>query len=456
MYYPAWLQSLDELRFARVLPTGMFDDWWMPAGYAFFVRGLRAVIPELWLPIAIQHLIGLGVGTILFLTMRRLGAKPLLACIPAGFVFLSGDQIWTEHQLMAENFVTAFLAAGFGCSVRGLVPRVDLRWLAAGSALLMCAGLSRNVALVALPVLILCTAFWVKGGYAISFRALAVALAPAVLVLGLYVGAFEISGGKYLGIANMSGWNLYARVAPFADCSRFNPPPETRPLCEATPPSERDGSLGYQWDPNSHGRQVYEIGPQTSAVVGQFAREVIVHEPLSYVKQVVIEAARYLDPTIESSHPFSGVAPGFQSFGLNDPVTRETIERELGKAYDDAHVHVTGKQVLATYQELFRIGGLIIAALVLLTIVGMCVAKGAPRLGIFLFGGTALLLYLVPVMTLSYEYRYGVQPQVFLVVSGTLGLATLLRKRYPGWLDETAGGAAGQGEWHAPRSFTSA
>lgn len=428
MYSPAWLQSLDELRFARVLPPGMFEDRWMPAGYPFFVRGLRALVPELWVPIAIQHLIGLGVGTVLFLTMRRLGAKAWLACVPAGFIFLSGDQIWTEHQLMAENFVTAFLVVGLGCAVRGLVPRLDLRWLAAGSAFLMCAGLSRNVALAGLPVLILCTLFWVRGGYPVALRALAAAVLPAALVFLVYLGVFEAGGGLYLGLTDMSGWNLYARVAPIADCTRFTPSAKTKVLCETTPLAERDGSLGYQWDPASRGRQVFEIGTENDATVGQFAREVIVHQPLSYLQRVATEAARYIDSSIESSHPFSGVAPRYQSFGLVDPGDRETIERELGTAYDDAHVHVIGRGVLAGYQEATRIPGAIVGLLVALTLAGMFLATGAARLGAFLFGGTALLLYLVPVLVLSYEFRYGLQAQPFIVVSATLGAAALLSR----------------------------
>jgi hypothetical protein len=146
---------------------------------------------------------------------------------------------------------------------------------------------------------------------------------------------------------------------------------------------------------------------------------------------VATEALRYVDSSLESSHPFSGVSPHYQSFGLVDPVDRETIERELGKVYDDAHAHVVGRDVLATYQEGTRIPGVIVGLLVILTFVGMFLATGPARLGIFLFGGTALLLYLVPVMTLSYEFRYGVQPQPFLVVAATLGCAALLQKWRP-------------------------
>jgi hypothetical protein len=436
MYFPAWMQANDTVRFARIVPSGMFDDYWMPAGYAFFVRGLRAITPELWVTIAVQHLIGLALGAILFLTLRRLGTKAWFACIPAGFAFLSGDLIWTEHQLMAENFVTAFLVAGLGCAVRGLVPRVDWRWLAAASALLMYAALSRNVALVALPVFLLCVGLWVNGSAVTRLRFLAIAIIPAAVVFGLYFTAFKVSDGKYLGIADMSGWNLYSRVAPFADCTQFDPPAGTAKLCETTATSERDGSLGYSWDPNTRGQSVFKIEPSTDPVVGKFAKAVILHQPFAYLRQVGVEALRYLDPTIDDSRPYSGIPASIQSFGLNDPATRESIEAPMATVYNGTHVRVIGRQFLATYQNLFDIGGLVVGALALFTLIGAVLARGSIRLGIFLFGGTAFLLYLAPVATLSYEFRYAVQPQVFLVVSGTLGCATLLSKWGLRFLDD--------------------
>jgi hypothetical protein len=431
MYFPSWMQSLDSIRYARVDPTSIFGDYWAPAGYALFAQAVREIVPALWVSIAIQHAIGVLVGVVLYLAMRRLGAKPWLACIPAAVAFLSGDHIWIEHQIMSESFVTALIAAGLGCTVRGLVPKVDLRWLGAGSALLMAAGLSRNVALVAVPIMALCVAFWVRGSLATRARALLAAVVPALVVFGVYVAAFELAHGQYLGLANMSGWNLYARVAPFADCSRFTPPAGTRRLCESTPTSQREGSLGYEWDENTVGRRDYPLDPTTSPLLGEFAQQVILHQPLSYLKAVATDAARYIDPDIGPNRPFSGLPAEIQSFGLIDPATRALIVETMAKVYTGTSVHVHGRQVLATYQSLFGVGGLLLAALVAFTLLGMVLARGAVRLGVYLFGLTGLAMYLVPVAILSYEFRYAIPPQTFIVVSGTLGIAAVLARRWP-------------------------
>lgn len=432
MYSPAWMQALDEVRFARISPTGIFSDYWSPAGYAIFARGMRAVFPQLWVTVAVQHVIGLGLGICLYLAMRRLGAKPWLACVPAAVAFLSGDQVWIEHQVVAETFMTTLIAAGLASAVRGLVPVVDLRWLGVASALLMYAGLSRQVGLVALPVFVLCVALWVRGDHVTRLRAVAASLLPALLVFGLYFAAFEISGGKYLGISDMSGWNLYARVAPFADCHRFTPPAGTRRLCESTVESERDASLGYSWDPSTRGRQMYPLGPATDAVMGSFARAVILNQPLSYLRAVATDAARFIDPSIGPNRPYAGLNHEIQSFGHSDPEIQNTIEELMSEGYGGAHVTVHGRGILRTYQDVFRVSGLMVAALVVLTLIGAVIAKGWIRLGVFLFGLTGLLLYLVPAATLSYEVRYGIPPLYFITASGTLGLAALVGRRMPG------------------------
>ena len=52
-------------------------------------------------------------------------------------------------------------------------------------------------------------------------------------------------------------------------------------------------------------------------------------------------------------------------------------------------------------------------------------ASGPLRLGVFLFGLSAFALYLVPVVTISYDFRYGIPPETFIVVAGVLGAVSL-------------------------------
>ncbi len=428
MYWPAWLQSVDSPRFARIDPQAIFGDYWMPAAYAVFAKSLRDLIPALGVTIVIQHLIGLAIGVALYLAVRRLGAVKWVACVPAGVAFLSGDHVWLEHQIMADPFMTALVAFGLACVVRGLVPELDRRWLGAGSALLMAAALTRSVALPLVPVLGLITAIWVGGGARMRAGAVLVAVLPALAVFGLYVGAFELEHGQYLGLGDMGGWNLYSRVAPFADCSDFTPPAGTSQLCEHTPPAQRVGSLGYEWDSGSFGRRQLPLGAQTSATMERFAVQVILHQPGSYVNTVLTDLARFVDPSVGPQRAYSGQPRELLSFGLRDPATLKLVQAELSKGYTGLKLHVVGRQILTSYQNLFRVGGLVLALLVALTFIGMFLARGPARLGVFLFGSAGLVLYAVPVLTLSYDFRYGIPPETFVVVSGTLGGAALIAR----------------------------
>ena len=114
LYYPAVMLSFDSPRYARVSPQEFFGDFWMPAGYPLLLHLLHGVTRQLWFSIAIQHLLGLATGVILYLTMSRLGLKRWIACLPAAVVFLSGDQLYLEHQLMADSFFIFLAIAALG------------------------------------------------------------------------------------------------------------------------------------------------------------------------------------------------------------------------------------------------------------------------------------------------------------------------------------------------------
>jgi hypothetical protein len=53
-------------------------------------------------------------------------------------------------------------------------------------------------------------------------------------LLGSYFVAEQHAVGK-TGLSRNGIWNVYGRVAPFADCRKFTPPPGTEALCETTP-----------------------------------------------------------------------------------------------------------------------------------------------------------------------------------------------------------------------------
>jgi hypothetical protein len=426
-YFPAIMMSYDSPRYARIKPMPMFGDFWMPAGYPMLLRLLHAISHQLWFTIAVQHVLGLSVGLMIFLAMRRLGVKPWVACVPAAVAFLSGDHLYLEHIVMADCFLIFLTAAGLAAAVRGLVPALDLRWISIGSALLATAALTRSIGIVLLPILVACTAAWVRKLAGQRAPAIAVAFLPGLGVFGLYLGAFKITHGQYLGLCDMRGWNLYSRIAPFADCQKFDPPEGTKILCEQRAPARRPGPFGYVWDLSSVARVSFELGPESGRKLGAFARQAILHQPWDYLRAVLTDLAKYVDPSV-NPRPYAGQAPSTVSFGWRDKTAEQQVVRAMSRGYRGIAVHVRGQRILGYYQRIFRVSGQSICILALFTVVGMVRARGALRLGVFLFGLSAFALYLVPVMTVSYDHRYGIPPETFVVVSGVLGAASFSRR----------------------------
>ena len=426
-YFPALMLSYDSPRYARIDSMPMFGDFWMPAGYPMLLKLLHAISHQLWFTIAVQHLMGVTMGLAAFLAVCRLGVTRWVAALPAGVIFLSGDQLYQEHILMADWLLGFLTVAGLAAAVHGLVPELNWRWLSAGSAFLVAAALTRSVGVVLLPILVICTAVWGRRLSGQRTLAIAAAVLPGLGVFGLYFAAFKVSNGQYLGLSDMRGWNLYSRIAPFADCRKFDPPEETKILCEERAPADRPGPFGYVWDLNSTPRARFELGPETSRKMGIFAKRAIVHQPWEYLQAVLIDVAKYIDPTI-NPRPYAGQPPTILSFGWRDAGAEGLVVRALSRGYRGTTVRLHGQQILAHYQNIFRLSGLSLCVLALCTILGMFVARGSCQLGVFLFGLSAFALYLLPVATVSYDYRYGIPPGMCLVVSGVLGAASIWRR----------------------------
>lgn len=428
LYFPAVMIFVDSPRYARINSWPLFGDFWMPAGYPMLLQVLHAISNQLWVTIAFQHLLGASTGVFVFLALRRLGVAQWIACIPAAVPLLCGDQLFLEHTVMSDFLFTVLAIAGVCVALRGLVPQLHFGWLAAGSALLGAAGLTRNVGFALVLVLGVCSAVWFKSSLRRSGMAFATATLPAVLVFGCYWSAYKLAHGRYLGLNDMRGWNLYARAAPFADCSKFTAPAGTEILCEQRPRSERPGPFGYVWDLKSTPRQKFVLGPETGKKLEVFAWRAILHQPLDYVQAVLIDLAKFIDPAIAARQRYGGTPRDVLSFGYRGNSEKLVVDA-MAKGYRGVKVRLRGQSLLLFYQNTLRIDGLIISALLFFSVYGVFKARGPICLGIWLFGLSALALYATPVIVMSYDFRYGIPPQGLLAASGVLGIVALARRK---------------------------
>jgi hypothetical protein len=401
-YSPSVLQWVDGIRYARI-GEGFFDEYWWPAGYPAFLLAARSVTN--WLPftIALQHALGLGAAGLLYATVRRLGAPVGVALVPAGIAALSGDFVYLEHIVMAEQLFTFMLVAGLYCAVRGLVAD-DRRWLAAAAVVLTLAGLVRTTGLVLPFVLAAVVLFDRRPGRRGALASAGRVAAVAVVLVAGYMGV--ASTGRYAGLFDMGGWHLYARIAPTADCRTFTPPRGTRFLCETTPVAERPGSFWYEWEAASPARKHFTF-PDGNAELGRFARAYITAHPLSYAKIVVKDSLRSIEPSLGRDRIESGIPGDVLVFGFRLGTTEQTVGRALEHKYRGVlPVRAGGAEVLDSYQRATRIAGLERLVLIALALLGMWAARGVVRRAIVLLTLSAAAVVVLPAVTLSYDIRY--------------------------------------------------
>jgi hypothetical protein len=430
LYRPAVLQWADAIRYLRISPPGFFGDPYSPAGYPAFLRAIYFFDSNLIVTIAIQHLVGLIGGTFIYLMVRRVSGVSWLGLLPAGIVFLSGDYIFLEHILMSETLFMALVFISMYCALRALDDPHPRRWLAFSSVVVMGSALVRPITLE-LPLVVGVWAFIVLGGTMRQRigRALA-AVVPAAVVLAAYL-LVASSIGPYTGIDEMGGWDLYSRVAPFANCEKFTPPPGTRMLCESTPPATRYGPFYYSWVTTSPGRRAFPLSPSGGKKPGEFARAAIEGQPFAYLKAVVKDMVRYVDPSVGTERLYSGIPYALYQFGYSTPgIQPSEVKLIEGKGYSGVSpVYAGGVQELQAYQTIFHIDGLPILIMAILSVIGIVLERGRRRAAIILLSVCSFLMFLLPVMTLSYDVRYGWPPTPLLASAAVLSALGIFERR---------------------------
>ena len=436
-YAPAYAHSYDTLLYVDVAAGELFGDATRTVGYPLFLRGVHALSSDVDLTIQVQHLLGIATAILLYGAVRRLGAPLWTGLVAAAAVLISLDQIFLEHVLMAEAPYTALLAAALYAAVRALEEPRRLRgpldgrqlWiLAAGVAL----GLASWLRPVTVPIaLFLC--LWVALAIPGLWRARALRAALAAAGSGaMILSYFALNAAETgeFGFGTASGWALYSRAAPFADCERFQPPPGTEALCEATPTEARNGPDFYGWQPDSPAREVFGTPPGGDAKLAAFARESIVHQPLSYAKVVARDFVRYFHPAF-SPQDFSGL--GYEEF---DVTTRLPVEDQIlasmNAYYSDEELRVgDASETLGEIQDVVRVHPKLMLLALLFAFAGIWLGRGRVRAGIVLMLGFFAISLLAPPATSIWSVRYAIPVGGVILAAGAIG-AWLVAQRLAG------------------------
>jgi hypothetical protein len=449
VYQPALMNNADSATYIVMADGGLFGDPVRTTGYPIFMIAVHAISDALAFTITVQHIVGVATGLLLYALGRRAGAPVWAAVIGAAAVLLSLDQIVLEHIILSEAlFVFLFVATLYVC-VRALDDPRPLAWIldtrhawliGAGLLLAMCAWV-RGVAAPLAPFLLLWILLAVPGTWKRRFANAAVAgIAIAALML-TYFALNDMRTGTF-GLSQSTGWGLYSRVAPLADCSQFTPPAGTESLCEQTPPGTRNGPDFYGWEPGSPAVQLYTYPPTGDDKLGAFARESIRAQPRAYAQAVATDVLRYFIPDY-NTYAFGG--PGYDTLDIQreDPA----LEREVWGWLSGYYTGIDQRRMdgpveaLSEVQDWVRVQPLLMLAAMVLGIAGIVFTRGRVRAVLILLCGGGLLLFFVPSATANYNARYAIPSSGPIVLAGAIAAWALLG-RWREWRSGTSGRAA--------------
>lgn len=428
----AWRPAFTGYSDSGIYFQGAFESVWSDpirmAGYSMFLDALHAISPHLASAIAVQHAMGLGAAAIIFFTVRRCGGPAWLGLVPAAALALGGDQIFIEHAALSEALFIFFVVATLYAAVRASDDRIwwsALAGLAAGFAVW---GRTAGIGLA-----IVVSVWLVFSAGRPERRTLiagALSFAVAMATIGIYAGWRSIATDQPGTLTSNNAWNLYGRVASWADCEKFDPPPGTEELCEKTPLRERGLRSGeeYIFSDSPATRLIgppYRLPEDPTAMdrLQSWSEAAVKGQPLDYLRSIWLDARRLFSPNAPSYGQLSADGlVAFTAYGADRSGRNEYVEYWQGLLYpDDPPPRQGSIEAFLTWQAMTRIVGFWMAAAIVLSLVGLVVLRGRPRSGASLFVATAFLLLVFPILSKSYDYRFVIPAFSPLAAAAALG-----------------------------------
>ncbi len=433
---PAFFGFPDSLTYVGLARDQLWVDPTREVGYPLFLRELHAVFPtHLTWVIALQHLFGLASAVLVFLAVRRAGGPPWLGLLPAALVALNGAEMFLEHTTLTESLFIFLLALGLYFATRAAGARTPVWAALAGLTL----ALANTVRVVALP-LMLVLLVWLLLGSGGAWRRRLIASAVSLVCMACVLTPYVVLQHKhtgYWGLTTPAGaWNLYSRVAPFANCKKFTPPPGTSVLCESTPPSQRKAGVEqYTFDSElspadrafGNGAGPFASSQASNRKISEWTRAVILHQPFEYLETVFESVLAYVAPVdvVFSSHN----EIGYDYYNFYHQVLFEPQQQEIARQTRLNYYGVDGYKVnhslvnfLLEYETHSRVYGLLMAVLMLSTFFAPFLPRGRPRqVGVLCFA-MAWVALVTPAAGHTWDARAAIPPIGMVGAAAALGM----------------------------------
>ncbi|MDX6738477.1 hypothetical protein [Actinocorallia sp. A-T 12471] len=391
------------------LALGPFAHPIRPAGYGVFLwlvqpfGGVAAAV-------AVQHLLGLASGALVYALLVRRGLPGWGAAPAAAPLLLDGDVIELETLVLSDTLFLFLLIAGLVLvlwpDARPYLPVVGVLALAA-------ATLTRTIGLPVLAIVLAWLAVrWLRTGRdGPGLRVVAAAAVTAALPLGLYAVWFHAENGRY-SLTATDGVFLWGRTAAFARCEGISP--ELRYLCPAGEPGERKASSSQVWAPESPigWRYGEAFDPEVNADAQRFALQTIAAQPWDYVTTISYDLfvrtfawhhGDHPTPVTARKYDFPEKAEAFPSW----PVLGGGTPRDVVAAYDPGSAQGTRvvepwAGIARGYQKAVSVRGPLLAIIVLVPLAVAVRRRRSPGP----VWAVAVLLLAFPPLTVDFDHRY--------------------------------------------------
>jgi hypothetical protein len=409
-YRPAlfYSDSADYLLHAYRLPLSS----WHPPGYSVFLRIVLSTGTLAAVPIT-QHLMVLGSSVLLYATLIRLGVRAQLAGLACAPLLVDAYQLQIEQYVLSEALFEALVI----CIIATLLwsPYLTNRRLVLTGILLGAAAVVRLDAIgLMLPVAGFVVARWM--GWMRTAALLMISALPLLGMASLRAAegeGFSVTGG-------MGGIWLYGRVAPFANCSVAQIPHSEQRFCPAQQLGKRPGTSWFENSPDSPARLVHAGHAASSGELSDFARRIIIAQPLDYVRAVTGSFASQFRPTRSQAAGGPSVAPWIfaTSASARD---RFSPNPELMVALYGGQrpkLNLTLARLLHGYQRRVYTPGPLMAMCLLIALAGIYrpVRASQRQMAVALLTGLGVIVVLWATATVEFTWRY-VLPSLALLPS---------------------------------------
>ena len=401
---------------ASYLATGLrlIPDPSRVGGYALVLWVLRS-LHSFALVAAVQHLMGLAMGVLVYLLARRFGLPAWAATLATVPVLFDAYELQLEADAVPDVPFGLLVVLALYLLLRSPGERRPAATTAAAfllgvSALLWPVGL----VLLAVLLVVLLAALLIRRAGLVTVLA---ALLAGALPVAAYAAWFSVHERQF-SLTRSDGVYLWSRTMSFADCAVIRPPAGERALCP--PPGPRMAASLYIWDGNSPllalpgGR----FSARTNRTALHFALRAIAAQPGDFAAAVGHDFSLsffwdrpvHPDAGIVDRYQFADAATAWVPAGMRTPgggtVARDQAAYNSGRHQGPAPTRAVQPYAswLVSYQRYVYLPETLLGVILLAGLAGMIVRRRVSGPG--LPWAFAVTILLVPPLVADFDLRY--------------------------------------------------